>query len=158
MPFYYDIERAITTNSTAAALSTHLRMLTVANQMTCRITALYGKARFGTAGGAFLQLVTAATAGTGGTAQTPQPRNSKMPAADTTVFNDATAITVGGTPTTRATCGFAQTGGQNGWVATEFDNAVTLRANGGANGNAEVGSIANASSVTGTVTLEFAET
>src|SRR6266850_7091449 len=137
MPFYYDLERAFTTNGTPATLFTHLRVATVANQMTARLSAFYPKARFVTAGGAFMQLVTAGTIGSGGTGITPVPRNSKMPAADTTWFHDGTAITPGATPTTRATAGFAQTGGQNGWVATEMDNAITLRQNGGSNGNAE---------------------
>lgn len=160
MGFYYDLERAITTNGTTQTLSTHLRLLTAAAAAGISpgwITALFPKARHGTAGGATARIITAATAGTGGTGQTPQPRHPDNPASDMTAFNDVSAITPGGTPTVRASAGFAQTGGQGAWVANERDAAITLKQGAGATGNAEVASIAIGVSVLGDLTLEFAE-
>jgi len=160
MGFYYDLERAIVTHGTTQTLLTHLRLLTAAAAAGISpgwITALFAKARHGTAGGATARLITAATAGTGGTAQTPQPRHPDNPAADMTAFNDATAITPGGTPTVRASAGFAQTGGQGAWVANERDAAITLKQGAGAAGNAEVATIAFGTSIPGDLTLEFSE-
>jgi len=145
--FYYDTKKAITTNAAAGTLSTHFRWLTVANQALARFMAISGAARFGTAGGAILRLIIAGTAGTGGTAQTPIPRYNRYPAAEITAFDDTSAITAGATPVTRASIGVAQTGGHGAEVPLEFDMAITLSANGGANGNAELASIANAASV-----------
>jgi hypothetical protein len=154
---YYDLKKAITTSGSAGTLVTHFRLLTVANQMMARLMGLYGAARFGTAGGAQLRVITAGTAGTGGTAQTPTKRNPNFRAADTTAFDDTTAITAGATPVTRLTVGVAQTGGMGGWVALEIDHAIALLANGGANGNLEIGSVANAASVLADVTGELQE-
>ena len=53
--------------------------------------------------------------------------------------------------------GFAQTGGMGGWVALENDHAVLLKPNGGADGNAEVSSRADAISQKIRVTLELSE-
>lgn len=164
MPFYYDIKKtpgtpgtACTTNGSANTLSTHFRLLTVANQMTTRIMGVYGAARFGTAGGAVMYGVRAGTAGTGGTANTPAKRNPNARAADTTAFDDATAITPGATPIQQLSVGIAQTGGQGGWVALEVDHAPTLLANGGANGNFEFATKANAASVTFDPLIEIQE-
>ncbi|MGH2359058.1 MAG: hypothetical protein ACRDGM_00725 [bacterium] len=158
--FYYDLERAITTNGTTQTLSTHLRLLTAAAAAGKRpgwITALFPKARHGTAGGATARLITAAVAGSGGTGQTPAARHPNLPAADMTAFNDVSAITPGTTPTVRASAGFAQTGGQGAWVANERAAAISLSQGAGAAGNAEVASIAIGTSVLGDLTLEFAE-
>jgi hypothetical protein len=56
MPFYYDLDRAITTNGSAGTESTHLWGTTVANQETVGISGLYIAARFGTAGGMQIRL------------------------------------------------------------------------------------------------------
>jgi len=157
MPFYYDVKKVVTTNGTANTLSTHFRFLTVANQMVARFMGLYGAARFGTAGGAVLKLIRAGTAGTGGTSQTPAKRNPNARAADTTALDDATTITAGATPVTHLSVGVAQTGGMGGWVALEQDHAPAMLPNGGANGNMEIGSLANSASVTVEVTAEFQE-
>lgn len=157
MPFYYDVNRLHTTNGTANTLSTLLRFLTVANQKMARIFGLSGACRFGTAGGAVLRLIRAGAAGSGGTSQTPAEANPDTPAADTTVFNDATAITPGTSPVTQLTVGVAQTGGHGGWVALETDMAKAMKPNGGANGNIEIGSLANAASVTMEATVDFQE-
>jgi len=157
MPFYYDLTREVTTNGTADTLSSHFRLLSIANQLPARLVGLYGAARGGTAGGADLTIVTAGTAGSGGTSQTPALRQARNPAAQLTAFNDATAITAGATPTERVSVGVAQTGGMGGWVALEADHAITLNPNGGANGNAEVSSRADAISQIVKATLEFNE-
>lgn len=158
MPFYYDVNRALTSNGSGNTESEHFRLQTIANQETFRLCSLYGAARFGTAGGAQIRLKTWTTIGSGGTSQTPGKRNPNNPAATTTVFNDATALTPGtGTATTRVTVGMAQTGGMGGWVALEPSHALALLANGGGTGNAEVYSICNGTSVTFDCTMEFAE-
>jgi hypothetical protein len=157
MPFYYDVNRLHTTNGAANTLSTLLRFLTVANQKMARIMGLSGAARFGTAGGAVLRFIRAGAAGTGGTAQTPGEANPDTPAAETTVFNDATAITPGTTPVTQLTVGVAQTGGHGGWVALETDMGKALKPNAGATGNCEIGSLANAASVVLEATVDLQE-
>jgi len=68
----------------------------------------------------------AGTNATGGNAQTPRPRNIRTTAAQLLASNDGSAITAGGTLTTRVYVGFAQTGGQNGWVAVEPAAAIQL--------------------------------
>ena len=45
MPYYYDFTRPCTTNGTTLTLSTHFRLLTVANQQNARIVALYAGAK-----------------------------------------------------------------------------------------------------------------
>jgi hypothetical protein len=157
LPFYYDVNRPITTNGTTLTESIHLRALTVANTIGARLTGLYGTCRSGTAGGASLRVKTWATASTGGTSQTPAKRRSGSPAANCTWFNDASAITGGTTQTVRLGVGMAQTGGMGGWMPFEADDALELAPNGGANGNLDVDSIAVGTSVAGDITAEFAE-
>ncbi len=154
MPFYYDLNNALTSSATAGTEVDHLRLLTVASQGNCKIVGCYGTARFGTAGGAQLRIKTFATPSTVGTAQTPAKRHPDNPVAATTAF---TAPTVGLTPIVRLTVGVAQTGGMGGWVALDQDHALTLKSGGGANGNGDVFSIANAASVTFDNTVEFFE-
>lgn len=165
MPQYYTIGKTpltpgtlFTANGTPNTISTHLRMLTVANQLTCRIMGVFGNARFGTAGGGMLALIKGGAAGTGGTAVVPALKNKyAQRAADTTAFSDATAITAGTTPLVQQTIGIAQTGGQGGWVALETDDAHALAPNGGANGNAELASFFPTASVTFDATIDFTE-
>lgn len=154
MPFYYDVNVATTTNGTAATENDEIRALTVANQSIARLMALYGASRFGTAGGALLRVKTFGTASTVGSGKTPGKRNPNAPAASTTFFTGPTA---GATPVVRMSVGVAQAGGMGGWMALEPDHALALLPNGGANGNADVFSIANATSVTLDFTLEIAE-
>jgi hypothetical protein len=129
----------------------------VANQKVSRIAGVYGSARFGTAGGGSLYVVRPGAAGTGGTANTPAKRNPDYPAADTTWFDDATAITAGTTPIQQLSVGVAQTGGQGGWVGLEVDHMLSMKPNGGANGTLELASKFNAASVTFDATIEFQE-
>ncbi len=157
MPFYYSLFKEVTTNGSADTLSTHFRLLTIANQLPVRLVGLYGNAREGTAGGADLSIVIPGAAGTGGTAQVPAKRNSRSPAAEVTPFDDTTAITPGTTPVQVVSVGVAQTGGMGGWVALEADHAPLLKPNGGANGSAEVSSRADAVSQKVRATLELSE-
>lgn len=165
MPQYYTVGKTpltpgtlFTANGTPNTLSTHLRFLTVANQMAAKIMGIFGNARFSTAGGGMLALIKGGAAGSGGTAVVPALKNKySQRAADTTVFSDATAITPGTTPLVQQTIGVAQTGGQGGWVALEDDDAHALAPNGGANGNAELGSFFSTASVTFDATVDFKE-
>lgn len=164
MPFYYDVKKTPgtpgtnhTSNGAGNTLSTHLRAATIANQGVARIAGLYGSARFGTAGGGSLYVVRPGTIGTGGTANTPAKRNPLAPAAQTTWFDDATAITAGITPIQQLSVGVAQTGGQGGWVGLEQDHMPAMYPNAGANGQLEIASKFNAASVTFDATVEFQE-
>src|SRR3990172_2980492 len=105
MAFFYDLNFAFTSNGTANTETDHMRLLTVANQETCRIVGLYGASRFGTAGGAQLRVKTFATASTAGSSQTPAKRHPSYPAAGTTAL---TGPTVGATPTVRLAGGMAE--------------------------------------------------
>lgn len=119
--------------------------------------AIYGSARFGTAGGGQLRVKTCATAATGGSAVTPQPRHPTMPAAGLTAKSDASALTPGGTPVVRLAIGISQTGGPGGWAALEKAAGIHLAPNAGANGNAEIASIVNGTSVPIDITVEHSE-
>ncbi len=126
-----------------------MRSLTIANQPTSKVVGVYPTSRFGTAGGGILRLRRFSTASTGGTMNnTPNAKHPSTPAISCTFFNDGSAITPGATAKQMGSVGFAQTGGQGGWVAVEPDDAIKLLANGGANGNLDYVSICNAASVT----------
>lgn len=154
-PFFYDLNQSVTSNGSANTETDHLRLLTATGTAeSTKIVGLYGAARHGTAGGAQLRLKTFATPSTVGSGATPAKRHPSFPAAKTTA---ATGPTAGGTPTVRLTVGLAQTGGTGGWVALEPGAAVTLLQGAGANGNADVFSIANGTSVPIDFTLEFSE-
>ena len=148
MPFYYDVIRQASSNGSGSTESTHLRFLTVANQQEAKIKTLFGSAVFGTAGGGKLRAYQGTTPSSGGTAATVSKRNPNNPAAQLTAFNDATAITpASGTVVQRLSVGFAQTGGQGAWMALEPDDAITLLPNAGANGNLDIASICNGTTV-----------
>lgn len=165
MPYYYSITRTpgtpgtlLTANGTPNTLSTHFRLATVANQQIARIMGLFANARFNTAGGGLLMLIRPGTIGSGGTANTPASKKGTLyRAADTTAFDDATAITPGATPILQQTVGFAQTGGQGGWVALENDDAFAMAPNAGANGQLEVGSKCATASVTFDALIDLKE-
>ena len=113
MPYFYDLNRAETTNGSANTESMHFLGKTVANQETLGIYGLYAASRFATAGGAQLRLKTnQGSTASGGTAQTPTPKNIRGSVAAQSLWsNDATSLTSGLTLTTRLSVGFAQTGG-----------------------------------------------
>jgi len=159
MPYYYDVNRALTSNGSANTESSHLYLKTIANQETASVKGLYAASRFATAGGAQLRGKTnTGTTVSGGTSQTPAPRNIRgSAAAQTTCFNDATAITAGTTLTTRITVGFAQTGGMGGWVALEPSASIQLPPNATSPVDFEVTSLASVASLTFDATVEFSE-
>jgi len=159
LPFYYDVNRAETSNGSAGTESSHFYAKTVANQETMALKGIFIASRFGTAGGAqFRAKTNTGTTASGGSSQTPSPRNVRgNPAAQTTWFNDGSAITAGGTLTTRLTIGFAQTGGMGGWVPVEAPDAIVLMPNATNPVDLEFTSIANAASVTFDATMEFSE-
>lgn len=165
MPYYYSLSKtpgtpgtACTTNGSGNTLSTHFRLATVANQALARIMGMFAAARFGTAGGAAMYLIRPGTIGSGGTANTPASKGgSKYRAADTTAFDDATAITPGATPIVQQSVGFAQTGGMGGWVALEVDDSYKMYPNAGADGQLEIATKANTASVTFDPTINLAE-
>ena len=157
MPAYYDISTNFTSNASAGAVSTspHVRLLTHTTNG-AQIKGLYAGARSGTAGGGQIRLITASTAMSScGTGFTPTKRN---PSSAVAVTSAATACTcTGATTVVRTSVGVAQTGGMGGWVAIEPDAAVLLLPAAGANGNAEIESFFNASSIAFDLTVEFSE-
>jgi hypothetical protein len=158
MPFYYEAHFETTTNGTTATETEHLLALTAANQRLAQFRSFYVSAVFGTAGGGRLRIKTATTAGSGGAAQTPGPREPSSPAAQTVTTNSGSSFVAGtGTVTVRLGVGFAQTGGNGGWVATEQDDCFKLEPNGGAKGNLEIWSLANGVSVPIDITAGFCE-
>jgi hypothetical protein len=159
MPFFYDVNRAITTNASANTESTHLWGTTVANQETVSVVGLYAAARFATAGGAQARIKTnAGTVASGGTTQTAAPKNSRGVVAAQSVWkNDATAITNGTTLTVRTTVGFAQTGGQGGWIPLVPQDAFQMMPNALNPVDVEITSLAATASVTADLTLEIGE-
>lgn len=137
-----------TSHGTGSTEKQHLLFLTASQQETAKIKAISGCALFGTAGGAKLRAKQASTAGSGGTAHTVSKRNSRNPAAGLVATDNGTSITAGtGTVVQRLAIGLAQTGGQGGWAALEDPEAISLQPNGGAAGNLELWSIANAVAV-----------
>ena len=155
MPYYYAVNvQGATSNGSANTETDMLRTLTVANQAPAQVKGLYGAMRSGTAGGAQLRARRFATASTVGAAATPDPRRPGQPAASLTAF---TLPTAGATPTQVLSIGLAQTGGMGGWVALEPDHAIWLNPNGGANGNLDILSIANAASIGFDYTVEHSE-
>lgn len=165
MPLYYSVNKtpgtpgtACTTNGSGNTLSTHFRFATIANQQMARIMGMFAAARFGTAGGGAMYLIRPGTIGSGGTANTPSPKAGTLTrAADTTVFDDATAITPGATPIQQQAVGFAQTGGMGGWVALETDDGYKMAPNAGANGQMEIATKANTASVLFDPTISLQE-
>lgn len=159
MPFYYDLNRALTSSGSAGTEATHFYAKTVANQETAALKGIFVASRFGTAGGAQFRVKTnTGTTASGGGAQTPTPRNIRgNPAAQTTWFNDSSAITAGTTLVPRLTIGFAQTGGMGGWVPVEAADAIVLMPNATNPVDVEMTSLAASASVTFDATIEFSE-
>jgi hypothetical protein len=159
LPFYYDVNRAETSSGSAGTEAYHFYAATVANQETAALKGIFIASRFGTAGGAQYRVKTnTGTAASGGSSQTPAKRNLRgNPSAQTTWFNDGSAITNGGTLTTRLTIGFAQTGGMGGWVPVEAPDAIVMMPNATNPVDTEFTSIASSASVTFDVTHEFSE-
>lgn len=160
MPFYYDVARsASVTNGTPLTLTTHLFAQTVANQAPVKIKAIYPNAMGSAAGGGQLRAYwnTGAVA-TGGAGQTPSVRGDpRTPVALSVWKNDGTPIVAGGTLVNKLIIGFAQTGGQVGWMALVDDDTIEMAANATNPVDFELASIAVAASVSIGFTVEFSE-
>jgi hypothetical protein len=159
MPLYYDLNRAFTTSATPATEVTGWRGATVANQETVSILGIYATAVSGTAGGGQFRLKTnTGTAASGGTSQTPAAKNLRYGvAAQSTWSNDATTITAGTTLITRLSVGFAQTGGQGGYVPIVPQDAIQMMPNATNPVDVEVTHRANAASIPVDAFLEISE-
>ena len=155
-PMYYDLSSSSTTSASAGSQSTSCaaKILT-GTAVSAALKGVYAAARGGTAGGGILRVITAGTAqSSSGSSFVLNKRNSNYATAVTSAM---TATTCSQTATERTAVGFAQTGGMGGWVAIEPDAAILLQGGGGANGNAEFTTIANAASVTFDYTVELSE-
>lgn len=159
MPLYFSVTRATTSNGSANTCSTHVALRTVANQPTCRVTSVTvaGRPTNSTAGAAELRIANLNATGVGGSAATVPPAILGGTAASTTAFHDGSAFTSGAATTYLQAIGFAQTGGQNGWVALEPDDAYKLAPNSGANGNLQLDSFATATTAGLVTSLRFME-
>ena len=151
MPAYYNATRATTTNASANTCSTHLQARTVTNQPTARIVSVTaaGRPTNSTAGAAEVRIGRLDSQGSGGTALTLNCTRWGSPVPKLTLFSDASGFgTTGGATTYFQAIGFAQTGGQNGWVALEPDDAIHLynSTTEQTSGNALVDSFATATS------------
>jgi hypothetical protein len=120
VPYFYDLFHTSTTYIAGLAGQV-LWAKTASNQETLAMYGMFANARGATAGGGSLRLSanTSSTGGiaTSGTAVTPQPKNARGNVAAQSVWaNDATTITGSSGPLLRCSIGFAQTGGQGGYV------------------------------------------
>ncbi len=157
MPFYYDVNRPTTSNGTTLTESVHLWGKTGA-AYDAAVKGVYATARSGSAGGASLRIkFNTGTTASGGTGITANPRNLRGPVATTTWAGDATTITAGTTLTVRLSVGFAQTGGQGGWVPVEAPGALYMGANALTPVDIEMASIAVGLSVPFDLTVELSE-
>ena len=94
----------------------------------------------------------------GGTSQSGGTKmNSGFASPQTTLFDDASAFNSAIGTVYAQSVGFAQTGGQGGWVALERDNCFTLAPNGGANGNVTLDSFTATASQLLQVQVQYLE-
>lgn len=159
MPFYYDLEQAITTNGSGGTETTMMYGKTIANQETVSIVGLYMASRFGTAGGGQARIKTnTGSSPLGGVPQTPQPRNLRgQVAAQSTWFNGSVTITAGTVLQNRMSVGFAQTGGMGGWIPITPQAAIQMMPNTTNPVSVELTNVATTASVTADMTLEIGE-
>src|SRR5690242_20699294 len=159
MGFYYHANRSATSNATPGTENaTDLLVLSGAT-VGCAIVAVTVNARSpsGTSlAGAAINWKRAATAGSGGSALGSigkgHPDFPSKAAAITT------GATTGTTLTQQRTVGCAAPGGAGGWMAIEPDDAMSLKAAGGTNGNIETSTIAGLASIVMDYTFDFRET
>jgi hypothetical protein len=159
MPYFYDFTRATTSNGTAGTETTHIWGKTIANQETTGIYGAYAASRFLTAGGGQLRVKTnTGTTASGTTAQTLTAKNTRgSVAAQSTWFNDGTAITAGTTLAVRLSIGFAQTGGMGGYVPIVPTAAIQMMPNATNPVDVEITSDMASNSVTFELTVDVGE-
>lgn len=150
MPFYYDVVQTGVVFSTVDSPRIFYR--TIANQPVAKFmeAAVCGE---GTAReGMTIKLNTMAVASTAGTAVTPGKRHPNAPAVSTLAF---TGATTGTTPTTHLIVETRGSGLWGHWFARDWEHAITLLPNGGANGNLQVHT--QGATVAGTIVVVHAE-
>jgi hypothetical protein len=154
MSLYYTTNaQGLTSNSSAATETDHMRALTGTTRAAAIVQAFIS-ARNATVGGMTLRLRRYSTPSSSGSAITP---TAKDPGAQSAVTSFYTAPTPGSTATQVKSVGASQTGAQGFWGAAEANDAETLQANGGANGNIDFFSICNGTSVPLDLTVEHIE-
>jgi len=159
---YYDVgQRAITTNASANTETVRVQFISGSQKPTVNLTGVFANAVGSSAGGGVFTGSTFGTAGSvgSGTAVTPNKKNPNNAASGTVVNNNSGGALTGGSGTrsVRITVGFAQTGGQGGWMALTPDAAIAVLANGGTNGYLEFADLANGTSQTFNYELEWYE-
>jgi hypothetical protein len=159
VPFYYDLNQAVTTNGSAGTENSMMWGKTVANQETVSLVGLYLASRFGTAGGGQARIKTnSGSSASGGGVQIAQPRNIRGNVAAQSVWaNSQVTITAGTVLQTRMTVGFAQTGGMGGWIPITPQDAIQMMPNAASPVDVELTNLAASASVTADMTLEIAE-
>lgn len=162
MPMGYDAaQRNITTNGTGNTETVRWQLITGSQKPSAVFTGMFAQCAGSVAGGGLMQASTFATAGSvgSGTAVTLNKKNSNNAAAGTVYNNNSGGALTGGSSTRSPRCatGFAQTGGQGGWIAITPDMGITLVANGGANGYLEGADLANAATQTFNYQIELSE-
>jgi len=149
---------SITTSGTANTETARVGMLTQSAKPSANITGVFANAQGSSAGGGFLACATFTTAGAAGTgtSQTPNKKNPNQAASQVLTYTGT--FTAGtGTRSDRITVGFAQTGGQGGWIAVTPDAALVLFSGGGATGWGEFRDLANAASQQFSYQIEWFE-
>jgi len=160
LPYYYQGQRTATTSGTAGTETlTDVVFLTVA-QVGFGMTTITVNARSPSGtnlAGTALNLRRYSTASTGaGTALASVGKaHPDIPTKSTGI---TTGSAVGTTGVLQKTVGCAAPGGAGGWMAIERDDAIQLKANGGANGNMESATIAGIASIVMDYSFDFLET
>ncbi len=155
MALYYTINlQTLSTNASTATETDHLRTVTGTTR-SASFVQIIASARFNAVGGGSIRLRRFQTPATVGAAVTPL---AKDPGAQAATITASSAPTTGtGTAFQVKSVGFSQTGAQGFWGAAEPNDGVLLNANGGQNGNLDLISIANGTSVPFDLTSEHIE-
>ena len=159
MPFYYHANRIATTNATPTTENAADLGWRSGATMGCAIVAVNVSARApsGTSlAGAAINWKRGATANSAGSALATVGKAHPDFPTSSTVIN--TGTTPGGTLVQQRTVGCAAPGGAGGWMAIEADDAMSLKAAAGANGNIESSTIAGLASIVMDYTTDFRET
>lgn len=164
-PLYYDFgNHGLSTNATPNTETARYLLLSPAAATTSRfasVTGLFANGQGNGAGGGYIIGCTFTTAGQAGTGTAIVPAPSDQMGASAA----AASLTVTQTPQTpgtgaradRITVGFAQTGGQGGWIAVTPDAAKGISPGGGRYGNIQLMDLANAASQLFSFMCEFVE-
>lgn len=151
--YYYSVAEAHTTSGTPST-ETNVFRTTTGSTRECHVTrCLAGAQGAPVDAQVWLKLWRMSTASTSGTAETPKPHDNSHPASSTSMNLAATT----GTKETNPALQLAfNSRGQGHWFATNPDEAHTLAAGGGANGNIDL--LAEASSASVALRYEYSFT